>query len=314
MQKIPLKYTLLLLCTLLLPMGCADRGRKQEDTASFAQARIHVRNKQYLRAVPGQRLVVEMVDQTESPGFCVTDNRCGMEKIHYDSMEAFLKENGFAGTTSFYQYYDEDSGALALELYYDEATKSGGGVFYGSWGNQTPKGFLFHGMDKQQCDEQYESNYFEEVTERAGSDPFLPVSSDGCDAARDTEFENYQEEISCADSGKPLEYRAWGFVDYVGEKAEGAMMDIVRINWEYRADGSLKSRNYYRNENVYGFKDFMLTGFYDTQERMVYEQGIIMNGYLHYYYIYSGDSAMPDYYLFIDEYIEGLLHVNFLAL
>lgn len=313
MQKVHRKNTWFLLCVLLLLTGCGERGRQQTDTGFSARTVIHAWPRQHLRAASNQRWVLNAMAQTESSGFSVTDNRCGMELVRYDSREAFLKENGFADETPFYQLSDEDSSALMLELYYDETNKTGGGLYYSSPGVGEPQGFLFNGMDKQQYSEKYGDRSFKEVTDRAGADPFMPVSPDGYDATRDTEFEEYQEEILYTGNGNPLMYRAWGIVDHVGVNAGGAIMDIVRIDWEYREDGSLKYRSYYRNENVYGPVNHIITGDYDTQGRVVYERGYIMHGFLNNYYIYSGNNTMPDYYLYIDDFISQL-HVMFLEI
>lgn len=313
MQKVHRKNTWFLICVLLLLTGCGEHGRQQTDTGFSAQAVIHAWPKQHLRAASNQRWGLNAMDQTESSGFSVTDNRCGIELVRYESKEAFLKENGFADETPFYQLFDEDSGALMLELYYDESNKTGGGLYYCSPGVGEAQGFLFNGMDKQQYSEKYGDRSFKEVTDRAGADPFMPVSPDGYDAARDTEFEAYQEEILYAGNGKPLVYRAWGFVEHVGVNAEGAIMDIVRIQWKCREDGSLKYRSYYRNENVYGPVNHIITGDYDTQGRVVYECGYIMHGFLNHYYIYSGNNTMPDYYLYIDDLISQI-HVMFLEI
>ncbi|MDE6982941.1 MAG: hypothetical protein K2O99_00145, partial [Lachnospiraceae bacterium] len=105
----------------------------------------------------------------------------------------------------------------------------------------------------------------------------------------------------CLEDGRPLHYLARGNVCYADVEC------IVKIDWEYRGDGSLKQRSYYHNNFMYD----TLEGNYDAQGRVVYEQGYITHGSLDYYYIYSKDRVTPDYCLYIDHNLD-LLCVEFL--
>lgn len=268
---------------------------------SSAQA---VREKEPKRLVPADfhRSAVLETLRTTNDSFFVPDEGYGVELTGYESVEAFLEDTGFAGKTPFYQYYDEDSGELQLELYYDESNGMGGGMYYFLSGERerTPDFFLFNGADKPLVE-------YPGLTDRAGADPFAAVSADGYDSAQDADIEHYQEQIEFTDSGRPQHYLARGRLPYI---ESDDIVNIVEINWEYREDESLKWRGYERNCSVRGSHNSIITGYYDSRGRVAYEWCYTMAGNMEYYYIYSGDNTMPDYYLSIETNC-GQLYVHF---
>ncbi|MDE5699736.1 MAG: hypothetical protein K2I96_20390 [Lachnospiraceae bacterium] len=240
--------------------------------------------------------------QTESDSFYVTDNQSGANLVGYESVEAFLEDAGFADKAPFYEYSDEDSGELQLVLYYDESDGTGGGVcYYPSQDSfHTPEGFLFDRANTLQRSD----DFFTLLTERAGADPYVVASPDGYDPAQDAEIEYYQEQIQYTDDGKPQHFLAQGWVSYMDP--EDTISDIVKIDWEYRENGSLKHRSYGRHYGVHDTYNSTVQGDYDTQERVVFEHGYITHGSVDYYYIYNEDNTAPDYYLYIDHNLDRL--------
>ncbi|MDE7275055.1 MAG: hypothetical protein K2N95_18755 [Lachnospiraceae bacterium] len=303
MRKTNLKRCFIMLCVFLLQTGCGNSAKYQETANSPAQAAGQKEPKQLLRADFRRSAVLETV-QTKKERFFIPDEGYGVELTGYESVEAFLEDAGFAGKTPFYQYYDEDSGELQLELYYDESNGMGGGMYYLLPGDRdrTPDFFLFNGADKPLAE-------YPELADRAGADPFAAVSADGYDSAQDTDIEHYQEQIEFTDSGKPQHYLARGRLPYI---ESDDIVDIVEINWEYREDESLKRRYYSRNASVRGSYNSIMTGHYDSQGRIVYEWSYTMAGYMERYYIYSGDNTMPDYYLLIETNCSQLF-IDFLS-
>lgn len=240
--------------------------------------------------------------QTESDSFYVTDNQSGANLVGYESVEAFLEDAGFADKVPFYEYFDEDSGELQLVLYYDESDGTGGGVcYYPSQDSfHTPEGFLFDRANTLQRSD----DFFTLLTERADADPYVVASPDGYDPAQDAEIEYYQEQIQYTDDGKPQHFLAQGWISYMDP--EDTISDIVKIDWEYRENGSLKHRSYGRHYGVHDTYNSTVQGDYDTQERVVFEHGYITHGSVDYYYIYNEDNTAPDYYLYIDHNLDRL--------
>lgn len=70
----------------------------------------------------------------------------------YTDKGSFLKDFGFDGREAFFQYYEEDSGELQLELYYDTQTGRGCGIRYYPGTDSRPEGFAFNGSEKYEYD------------------------------------------------------------------------------------------------------------------------------------------------------------------
>lgn len=92
----------------------------------------------------------------EDAELIVTDCRYSAMQWGYTDIESFLKDFGFDNAKPFYQYYEEDSGELQLELYYDEKTGRGCGIRYYPGDGRNPEGFAFNGSDKHTYEYSYE--------------------------------------------------------------------------------------------------------------------------------------------------------------
>ena len=127
----------------------------------------------------------------ETADFIVSDNRGDTQLLGYQSAEVFLEDFGFSKNKPFYQYFDEESGALQLVLYYNEYNGMGGGIRYypnkinGQQEKIAPEGFLFQGTDKMRI----ESSFLSELQARASADPYAFSDPCGYDSAQDTEIE-----------------------------------------------------------------------------------------------------------------------------
>ena len=307
MRKKNTKPYIIILCVLLIHTGCGDSAAYQDTAEDAKPAVVPSEEQERAETVPTSAPEPTVV-QTQPDSFFATDNRNGATLIGYESVEAFLEDSGFAGTDPFYEYFDEDSGELQLVLYYNEKDNTGGGVCFdpSKESYQASEGFLFDSIDRQQLSD----HSWELFTERADADPYVVASPDGYDPAQDTYIEHYSEQIQYTDDGKPQHYLAQGRVSYMDP--EDTISDIVKIDWDYREDGSLKHRSYGRHYGVYDTYNSTVQGDYDAQERVVYERGYITHGSVDYYYIYNGDAAIPDYYLYIDHNLDRLC-VNFIV-
>ncbi len=266
----------------------------------------------------------------KSADFLVTDNRYDAKLLGYRCVEDFLEDFGFADKEPFFQYFDEDSGALLLELYYNEWYGEGGGVRY--YPDKKPffqlekaaEGFLFSAVDILTSDKFYpitqEKNARESVLlanlgtrwyklrmskdflasfpQRANSDPYAFSSPNGGNGAADMVIEYLQEDLNATSSGRPQHYLAHRRISHTGKS--GNSSDIVEMDWTYRENGSLKQRNYHCSYNLYNTCNVLVQGHYDAQERLVFENEYNAQGSFEYFYIYKKEKQIPDYYFYID--------------
>lgn len=295
MRRTNAKWCIVLLCALPVLACCGNSSEPAAMHTVFLQHRQSVRCQ-----------TTRFYEEAKTPGFFVTDNRCGGNLIGCQSVDAFLETFEFASKEPFYQYYDEDSGALQLTLYYDAYDGTGGGIrYFPSQPDRVPEGFLFNSADKL-----HSSTFFTELAKRTDADPYAQAAPDGYDPAQDSEIAHFQEARRQTDDGRPLHYLAQGWITYLDP--EEHMSDIVEIDWTYREDGSLKQRSYRRNYFVYDTFNSAVQGYYDTQGRLVHEQGYITHGSVDYYYIYQENARTPAYYLYIDHNLDRL-DVHFLS-
>lgn len=182
----------------------------------------------------------------------------------------------------FYQYYDS-AGNLCLELYLDEETGSGSGIAYHplSEGGYEPHEFAFDTCKLEDWKEM---------------DPFSLKAVDGTDGS--DMVNDYEELCEYTESGQIEHFRSWGNIDWLVES--GGMQTILEINFVYREDGTLASKEYYHNGYLFGSTNSSKNSFYDEKERLVYEEAYITHGSLDIYYIYTDDSPKPSYRLLLD--------------
>lgn len=201
------------------------------------------------------------------------------------------------GDKPFYQYYDEESGELQMELYYDFQTGRGFGTRYYPETEGMPDGFAIGGIEEGET-------VCGAIWERINTDPYETLAFGGRDASQYHEIENYEEEIEYTSDGKIAHYKSLGNITYL-EDAENTDT-IVEIDFLYRNDGSLKERKYRHNGFVFETTCSVMDSFYDRQQRLLYEDCYITHGSLDYYYIYNGEEQIPTYCLILDHNLDLL--------
>ncbi len=226
-----------------------------------------------------------MITNIEDGAFCT----------EYTKRESFLEDCGFQGEEPFYRYCDEDDG-LQLEIYYHEGTGKGCGIRYYPGKDWEPQGFYYDVL-KTAADD---AGYFdaEYLLERVCTDPYELLARGGIDLSQDEEIEDYEEHIAYTSDGRPKHFWSQGWITYVGEEHE--IMNLLDIKFTYREDGTLKRKDYVHNSSALETTDSVVHSFYDTQERLLYEDCYHTHGSIDYYYIYRKDGTMPSYCLVLD--------------
>lgn len=84
---------------------------------------------------------------------------------------------------------------------------------------------------------------------------------------------------------------------------------LLEIEFTYREDGTLRRRDYAHNMMALETWHSVAHSFYDTQERLLYEDCYITHGSMDYYYIYQDDKEMPAYCLMLDHDL-GVIHAT----
>lgn len=84
---------------------------------------------------------------------------------------------------------------------------------------------------------------------------------------------------------------------------------LLEIEFTYREDGTLRRRDYAHNMMALETWHSVTHSFYDTQERLLYEDCYITHGSMDYYYIYQDDKEQPTYCLMLDHDL-GVIHAT----
>lgn len=187
----------------------------------------------------------------------------------------YLEECGFYEDEPHCQYYDS-SGTLQLELYYDEMLARGAGFRSGF----TDNGFSFQGYTLETWQE---------------PDPFA-VNAGGEDGS--DSVENYREFYDYDDAGHLTHYRSEGDINWL--KDQPGRYTVISADFEYREDGTLRTRETRRDPNIFGSTGQWSKDWYDEAQRLVYREAYITHGSYEVYYIYRGDSRVPSYSLHLD--------------
>lgn len=184
--------------------------------------------------------------------------------LSVDEVQDFLKQYGFDAREPFYVYGEEED--VQLELYYDAETDIGCGIRYGDGkGGTTRYGFVF---------------YSSEETEWEYWNPFSVAALYDDGAYMDTQMvpirdytgarsvSDYEEEYEYNAQGQLAAYRFRGIIDKKNSDKEWE--DILKVDFLYRADGTLCEKNYSHNINLLGSSYSEQQHFFDEQERLRY--------------------------------------------
>ena len=188
-------------------------------------------------------------------------------------------------STPFYQYYDEQ-GNLQMELYWKEESGTGCGIRY--YPEKEPEVFLFEGSDMA---EEFQAEDKESVLSVNGNDGKEVVS-------------DYEESITYTEDGRIAAYHSKGVISSLKENTEP--QTLLNIKFSYREDGTLQKKEYQHNSFVFGTTFLYKNSYYDSRERIVYEDGYITHGNLEYYYLYEGEGDTPAYILMLDHNLDRL--------
>ena len=229
----------------------------------------------------------------EEADFFVTSSRGGESPLGYPDKETFLRDFGFEGKEPFYQYVEETSGELQMELYYDERTAKGCGIRYYPEEGRQAQGFVFNGsmIPSYREDEHL-------LRDRSKEAIYSKLTYDGYDPSQDEYIEEFEEKTEYTADGKMKHYIATGWITYMSDEPD--ISTIVEMDFVYREDGSLQSKDSHHDQVYGGTWYSSVHSFYDSRERLVFEDCYITHGSMDYYYIYDGEEEDPSYYLVID--------------
>lgn len=200
----------------------------------------------------------------------------------YESRQALLRDFGFADSEPMYQYFDR-YGNLQLELYADENVENICGLSYEyGFNSELEKTVSMTGFTLCMIPE----------AEWQKPEIYLTQSVYGTDGKE--WVEEYEEIIEYRDDGQPDFFKTKGTVDGRADET------VLEINYIYREDGTLFSRDYSHNTMLFSTTLCSLKSYYDENERVVFERGYITHGHCEYYYIYEDESDTPSYVLYID--------------
>lgn len=212
------------------------------------------------------------------------------ENRTYDNFGKLLEDFGFTDMEPFYEYVDIDQ-KLVLELYFDEETGHGCGLYhdYGYInGNEEIVGI--YGFVFQHT----------KTEEWIPEDTYSTLSVFG-DDVREYDLSEYQEFYEYTDEGKLSSFEARGIIPGLGEEdTEGT---VLSMNYDYRNDGTLSYKEYHHHPLIFGTWQQSIRSWYDSSERVIYRSSYITHGSYEYFYIYKGDEEQPAYLLVIDDYM-----------
>ena len=97
--------------------------------------------------------------------------------------------------------------------------------------------------------------------------------------------------------GKPLRFCSRG---NSGDPGLEDPVDVVRVEFIYREDGTLRRKDLWHNAFLMGTTGSTAEITYDELERPVFARCYITHGSLEYYYFYTGEAAQPDSCLCLD--------------
>lgn len=202
----------------------------------------------------------------------------------YESRQAFLESCGYTGEEPAYQYFDMFQN-LQLELYLDEEAQECYGIAYMNRVSADLEsvarlyGFTVCNIGERQWEGDWAFSLMSVKTTRGNA-----------------EGEN-QGNMEYTESGKPDHFIYQGLMEDDGVEYLG---NLVEINYIYREDGTLFTRDYHHDARTYGSQLCSMDSFFDEKERLVYETGYITHGSCELYYFYEDEGEVPAYGLFLD--------------
>ena len=217
--------------------------------------------------------------------------------------EEALRACGLQGSEPAFTYLDEE-GRPQLELYLDEAAGAGCGFRYDrdESGQVWIYGFALARAPEAGRQEVWGQPAILEYEGLGGwggleAGPWSTLSVWGTDGSE--EAAGYQETLTRTADGKPLHFHSSALAPE-GEGVQGPL-DMLDIEFFYREDGTLRCKQYFHNERMFGTTFFNSQLYYDEAERLAFVHGYITHGALEYYYIYRGEETVPAWCLCMDK-------------
>lgn len=225
-------------------------------------------------------IVYAWLDEERTEG----DDACSWRTEEFESRQAFLESCGYTGQAPAYQYCDSFQ-KQQLELYLDEETQKCFGIV--SW-------------SQINCDGENVTTRYGFTVCNIGERPWeedRAFSLSSVESRGENLEQGYQERVEYTDSGKPDYYLLQGLMEDCGVEVLGK---LVEINFIYRDDGTLFTRDYQHDARTYGSTFCGMDSFFDENERVVYETGYITHGSMDFYYFYDDEGETPAYGLSLD--------------
>lgn len=203
--------------------------------------------------------------------------------MYYADENALLEAYGFMGCAPFYQYYDE-MGRIYMEFYWDEQRDLGCGLRYRYY------------SETDEVEEVYGFGFRGHSEETWNKDMYATVSVYG--DTGESYVENYREYCEYTEDGRVNYYISSGEMDMSGDIPEE--VTVLEIDYVYKDDGTLASREYSHNSWIFGTTYTTLVSYFDEKERLIYEYAYVTHGCLEYFYIYTDETDKPTYCLCLD--------------
>lgn len=210
------------------------------------------------------------------------------------SQKEVLSRYGFENESPYYTYYNS-SQEKQLELFLNKNTGIGCGfryVFPEKSSTNIPEvyGFAF------QLEEYSDNDDMWNVIDP--TDPYSVKSIYSTDGSQSVE--NHKEYTAYNRDGSLALFQSTGTALCYGESCVREPVDIVKIQFSYRANGSLLQKGCHYNAQIFGTTYSDSTLHYDESERLQYAECYITHGELEYYYLYDHDPSLPAYCLLLD--------------
>ena len=216
-----------------------------------------------------------------------------IEELAADMRKDFLKRHGIIDEEPFYTYYMDDK--LELELWVDLKTRSGVGLVYSYGRSETevwPDGTWIVGFSFR-----YEADHFQWRENKSPYDLESELNAIQREISAGDVWD-YEETKEYDENGRLTLFLATGVIDFYSDETDP--QDVLRVEYTYGEDGELVSRDFYRNQRIFGTGGCVQYSLYDELEREVYCSEYITHGSYGWYYLYDGDSSTPSYSLGLD--------------
>lgn len=204
---------------------------------------------------------------------------------YYQDTEAFLAAYGIENQEPDF-YYDNIDERRQLEVYYNEVT----GLWCGI------RDFYNHDADLFASAEPYGFVFEEQERREWADDELNDISIDGCRLFCKY-VKEYQESLTYDENEMITQFEVSGISNAVPEEG---VQPLLRINYTYRADGTLLHRAYAHNTMAFETYSCRRDTYFDELERVVHEDVYITHGNMEYYFFYSSDEPDFDTCLILD--------------